>query len=159
MAITGMEHSVAVLGRMHAQLAGLPSLLEAVPRAAFDRRLGNKWSVTEHVAHLGRYHEVFIDRVRRILAENQPDIEPYVAEADPEWPEWQRQPFEEAMQRLHAARGALVGILTGLTANQWGRTARHTRYGVLSLRGWVELFLVHEGHHLYVITRRARGLE
>ena len=28
----------------------------------------------------------------------------------------------------------------------------------LTLRAWLEFFLVHEGHHLYVIMKRARGV-
>jgi len=83
----------------------------------------------------------------------------YRAEEDAEWAEWRGRSFEEVMQRLHAARETLIAVLNDLTAEQWARTGRHARYGLLSVRGWVELFLVHEGHHLYVITRRARGLE
>jgi len=154
-----MEPAAAVLSRMNTQLAGLPALLESVPRSAFDRRIAGKWSVTENIAHLGRYHEVFIERVHRLLSEEAPEFDAYSAEGDPEWAEWQGRSFEELMQRLHAARDALVGVLKDLTSDQWARTARHARYGVLSLRGFVELFLVHEGHHLYVITRRGRGLE
>jgi hypothetical protein len=153
-----MDPAAAVLSRMKTQLAGLPALLESVPRSAFDRRVAGKWSVTENVAHLGRYHEVFIERVHRLLSEAGPEFDAYSAESDPEWAEWQGRSFEEVMQRLHAAREALIAVVKDLTANQWTRTARHAHYGVLSLRGLVELFLVHEGHHLYVITRRGRGL-
>src|SRR5436190_22586797 len=134
-----MDPSAAVLGRLRTQLAGLPALLETVPRDAFDRRAGEKWSVTEHVAHLGRYHEVFIERVHRILTEQEPTFEAYRAEDDPEWADWQVRPFEDAMQRLRAARETLLGILQDLSGEQWGRTGRHARYGVLTLRGWVEL--------------------
>lgn len=154
-----MDPSVAVLGRLRTQLSGLSPLLEAVPREGFGTRVGGKWSVTDHVAHLGRYHEIFIERVRRILAEREPAFDAYRAEDDPEWPEWQSRSFEAALQHLHAVREALLSILQNLTADQWMRRGRHARYGSMSLRGWVELFLVHEGHHLYVITRRARGLE
>jgi hypothetical protein len=153
-----MDPSAAVLNRLRTQLAGLPALLETVPRDAFDRRVGEKWSVTEHVAHLGRYHEVFIERVHRMLTEQEPTFEAYRAEDDPEWADWHGRSFEDAMLRLHAARDALLSILQDVPSEQWARTARHAHYGVLTLRGWVELFLAHEGHHLYVITRRARGL-
>src|SRR5437868_6628772 len=153
-----MDPSTAVISRLKTQLAAVPALLENVPRDALDRRVADKWSVTEHVAHLARYHEVFIERVQRVLTEREPTFEAYRAEADPEWPDWQVRSFEDAMQRLHAARDTLLGILQDLSGEQWARTGRHARYGVLTLRGCVELFLAHEGHHLYVMTRRARGL-
>lgn len=154
-----MEPTASVLARLRTQLTGLAALLEGVPRGDFDKRVRDKWSVTENMAHLGRYHEVFIERVHRILTENEPTLEAYHAESDPEWPGWLTRSFEEAMLRLHAARGTLIEILQGITVEQWARTGRHTRYGPLTLRAWVELFLAHEGHHLYVVTRRARGLE
>ena len=153
-----MDPSTAVISRLRTQLTGLPALLENVPRDALDRRVAGKWSVTEHVAHLGRYHEVFIERVHGILTEQEPTFQAYRAEDDPEWPDWQVRSFEDAMQRLHAARDTLLGILKDLSGEQRARRGRHARNGVLPLRGWVELFLAHEWHHLYVITRRARGL-
>src|SRR5207302_532603 len=92
-------------------------------------------------AHLARYHEVFIDRVSQILARDEPTFGAYVAEQDPEWSEWQTRSFEESMLRLHATRDALVVMLEAVSAAQWTRSGRHPRYGVLSLRGWLELFL------------------
>jgi hypothetical protein len=29
----------------------------------------------------------------------------------------------------------------------------------MTLRAWLEFFLAHEGHHLYVILKRAHGVE
>jgi hypothetical protein len=154
-----MEASASILSRLRTQLTGLPALLDGVPRRAFDSRAADKWSVTENIAHLGRYHEVSIERIHEILTSSEPTIPAYHSDADPEWPAWQRRSFEEAMQRLHAARATLIGIIEALSPEQWTRRGKHTRYGPLSLRAWLELFLAHEGHHLYVITRRSRGLE
>ena len=46
-----------------------------------------------------------------------------------------------------------------LTPEQLARTGRHARFGSLTLRTWLEFFLAHEGHHLYVILKRAHGIE
>lgn len=154
-----MDASAAILTRLRTQLSSLPALLGGARRSGYDVRVGDKWSVTEHVAHLARYHEVTIERVRLILTEHNPAIDSYRAETDPEWPAWHGVSFEDAALRLHADRAALIGILEGLPAAEWTRTGHHPRFGDLSLRAWMEFFLVHEGHHLYVITKRARGLE
>jgi hypothetical protein len=154
-----MDASGAILTRLRMQLSSLPALLGGARRRDYDVRVGDKWSVTEHVAHLARYHEVMIERVRLILTERDPAIDAYRAETDPEWPAWRGVSFEDAGLRLHAARATLIGILEGITPDQWTRTGRHPRFGDLSLRAWMEFFLVHEGHHLYVITKRARGIE
>ncbi|HWF86345.1 MAG TPA: DinB family protein [Vicinamibacterales bacterium] len=154
-----MDASATILTRLRTQLSSLPALLGGVHRSAYDARVGDKWSVTENVAHLARYHEVTIERVQLILTEHEPTIASYRAETDPEWPEWHGLSFEEAVLRLHAARGTLIGILESLEPAQWTRVGHHAGFGALSVRAWLELFLAHEGHHLYVITKRARGME
>jgi hypothetical protein len=153
-----MDTSAAILSRLRLQLASLPALLEGVSRRDYDVEVDGRWSVTENVAHLARYHEVTIERVRLILSALEPTLDTYRAEADPEWAAWRGISFEDAVLRLHAARDTLVGILAELGPAQWTRTGRHPRFGALTLRAWMEFFLVHEGHHLYVITKRARRL-
>ena len=78
---------------------------------------------------------------------------------DPSWPAWQARSFEDIPERLHALRATLIAAVEALTPEQLSRTGRHSRFGPLSLHAWLEFFLVHEGHHLYVIIKRARGLE
>lgn len=151
-----MDPRLAIVPRLRLQLAGVPALLERVPRRDYDTRADDRWSVTETLAHLARYHEIWIDRVRMILAEDDPAFTAYTAETDPEWPAWQRQPFEQVMPLLQANRAALIDIVDRLTPDQWMRTGRHSRFGSLSVRAWLEFFLVHEGHHLYTIFSRAR---
>jgi len=154
-----VDDSRAIAERLQRQLAALPQLIEGVPRQNLDKRVGGKWSATENAAHLARHTELTIERVRRILAEEEPTFPPYRAEQDPEWPAWQARPFEEVMEKLRATRADLVARVALLTPEQLARTGRHARFGPLSLRAWLEFFLAHEGHHLYVLMKRARGLE
>jgi uncharacterized damage-inducible protein DinB len=151
-----VEPAASILPRLRTQLAGLPALLEGVSRAGYDERGNQAWSITETIAHLARYHEITIERIRAILADEQPSFGAYRAEQDPEWPAWQGVRFEEAMQRLHASRATLVDIVERLTPHQWTRIGRHSAFGPLTLRAWLEFFLVHEAHHLYTLTTRAR---
>lgn len=154
-----MDATNPILDRLRTQLSALPSLLEGIPRADLDKRVAGAWSVTENVAHLARHTELTIERVKRILAEHEPAFPVYRAEQDPEWPAWQARSFEDSLERLHAARATLIAMVERLTPGELARTGRHARFGLLSLRGWLDFYLVHEGHHLYVITRRAHGLE
>lgn len=154
-----MDDPRAIIERLRSQLEALPHLIEGVPRAALDRRINGKWSVTENVAHLARHTELTIDRVHRILAETDPAFPAYRAEEDPQWPLWQSRSFEDSLARFRSSRATLTAGVESLTAEQMARTGRHARFGSLSLRGWLEFYFAHEGHHLYVITKRARGLE
>ncbi len=154
-----METAKSILERLRTQLSSLAALLEGIPRGDLDRRVQSKWSVAENVAHLARHTELTIERVRRILAEEEPVFPAYRAEEDPEWAAWQSRSFEDSMRRLQDSRAALIAAVEALTPEELARTGRHARLGRLSLRAWLDFYLVHEGHHLYVITRRARGLE
>ena len=41
-----------------------------------------RWSALQHLAHLGRMHEVYLTRLGRILSEDGPPIAAYRAEQD-----------------------------------------------------------------------------
>ncbi|MEE8228690.1 MAG: DinB family protein, partial [candidate division NC10 bacterium] len=67
----GLSHSAVI--RLETQLEALPLLMgKASPDAITRRPASGKWSAHENLAHLGRHHEVFIERVQRILAEDRP---------------------------------------------------------------------------------------
>ncbi len=153
------DDSRAIGERLRGQLDALAQLIEGVPREDLDKRIAGKWSATENAAHLARHTELTIDRVRRILAEDEPAFPPYRAEEDPEWPAWLSRSFEDVVERLRESRADLIALVAALKPEQFARTGRHARFGPLSLRAWLEFFLAHEGHHLYVLMKRARGLE
>jgi len=50
-----------------------------------------------------------------------------------------------------------VATVQELTPEQMGRQGVHSRMGAMPLSAWLEFFLVHEGHHLYLTFLRARG--
>lgn len=154
-----VDDSRAISERLLRQLDALPQFVEGVPRAELDKRVNGKWSVTENAAHLARHTELTIERVRRILAEEEPIFPPYRAEQDAEWPALQARSFEEVVEKLRATRADLAARVALLTPEQLARTGRHARFGSMTLRAWLEFFLAHEGHHLYVILKRAHGIE
>jgi hypothetical protein len=44
-----------------------------------------------------------------------------------------------------------------LTEEDFARTGVHPKFGAMSLSLWLEFFLVHEAHHLYVVLQLVRG--
>jgi hypothetical protein len=146
--------------RLAAQLDCLPALLEgAAPEALARRTRSGKWSVQENLAHLARHHAVVLDRVRKVLAEDRPKLPRYAAEEDAEWPAWAALTLDDIRERLAALRAELTTLVGGLTDAQLARTGIHPTLGEMALPLWVEFFLLHEAHHLYVVMKRARGGE
>lgn len=141
--------------RLELGLAGLPVLLGTATPAQIKHRVRpEQWSAHENLAHLGRYHQIFLERLRRILGEDKPSIGRYRAEEDPAFAEWVALETDEVIRRMQALRGEMLELLRRLSEADWGRTALHPVYGPRDFPGWLELFLVHEGHHLYLAMLR-----
>lgn len=146
--------------RLATQLDCLPALLQDYPQEALERRTrSGKWSVHDNLAHLARHHAVVLDRVRTILAEDKPTLPRYAAEEDKEWPEWAALSTHEVLTRLRALRTELTVLVSGLPDEALARTAVHPSLGEMALPLWIEFFLLHEAHHLYLVMKRARGGE
>jgi hypothetical protein len=116
-----------------------------------------KWSANENLAHLGRYHEIFLERIDRILKEPNPVFERYRAEEDPRWEEWRMLGYKEVAGKLAGLREKLMARLKSLTPEDWEQTGAHSKFGEMSLALWLEFFLVHEAHHLYVVLQLVRS--
>jgi len=66
---------------------------------------------------------------------------------------------DEVRGRLTALRTELTELVCTLDEKQLVRTAVHPTLGEMALPLWIEFFLLHEAHHLYVVMKRARGGE
>lgn len=134
------------------QLDALPLVLgTASPEALSQRPSSGKWSAREHLAHLARHHEVMLERLHRILREERPELERYVAERDADWPAWSTVGLPEILKRLQELRTTLVRELDAISESDRGRVGVHATYGALDVTGWLVFFLLHEAHHLYTI--------
>ena len=117
-----------------------------------------KWSAHEQLAHLARYHQIFLQRIDRILTEHAPEFPRYRAEEDSEWPVWSGLPTQQVLVRLSSMRTKLMARLRSLSEEDFERTGVHPKFGAMSLSLWLEFFLVHEAHHLYVVLQLVRKI-
>jgi len=118
-----------------------------------QRPIAEKWSILENIAHLGRYHEVFFERMQRILKEEHLLFERYVADNDEGFAEWCKNDFNQLIQKFHSSRKSLNEFLFKLSDEQLKRNARHPAFGQMSIIGWCEFFLLHETHHYFTIFK------
>lgn len=140
--------------RMLHQRAALEYLLSGInEESAKQRPLADKWSIAENIAHLGRYHEVFLERMERVLAEDAPLFERYVADNDSEFIKWSAFDLQHMLQSFHMSRNKLNDFLFELTDEQLKKTGRHPVFGAMNINAWTEFFLLHEAHHYFTIFR------
>jgi hypothetical protein len=151
----------SVSTRLANQLHALRLILtDATPEQLKWRPASGKWSAHENLAHVARYHQIMLDRLARLLAEERPSFARYSANEDPEWPAWVALGTEEVVRRLKTLRGELMARVEGLSERDLGRSAVHPAFGEMTTTAWLEFFLLHEAHHLYVAMTRlaeARG--
>ncbi|MEL6135388.1 MAG: DinB family protein, partial [Bacteroidota bacterium] len=81
-----------------------------------ERVIPTKWSIHTHLAHLGRYQVVFESRLDRILTEEKPTLDRYIAENDPLFIKWKEASWEENWKQLKRDRRHLITRLFALTA-------------------------------------------
>lgn len=148
----------STLTRLRHQLDCLSDVLgSAAPDSLHDRPVSGKWSAHENLAHLVRVQDVMLSRVARILSEDSPRLDRYDAQSDPDWPRCAALSTDHVLEQLLTTRKRLIATIEKLSPGEMGRMGVHSRMGPMPLATWLEFFLVHEAHHLYLTFLRIRG--
>jgi hypothetical protein len=146
----------ALTARLAHQLACFQKawLAEADPLDLAWRPPTGKWSALSNLAHIGRHHEIMRERLERVLAEDTPTFPRYTEADDPQWAEWEALPADAVWERLETRRAELRAWAAARTPDELRRTGVHMKFGEMDVAHWLEFFLVHEAHHLYVALQR-----
>ena len=113
-----MPLSGSILTRLRHQHEALPELIRDLSEEELKQRTDpGKWSAFENIAHLAAYQPAFIDRLKKIIAGPTPVFQRYVAEKDPEFPNYLHMPLETLLHLIPAKAAQITACLTGL--KQW----------------------------------------
>ena len=125
--------------KLDEQYSQLDLLCTDLSREFLEKRhISGKWSIGEHAAHLGRYHEIFLGRLREILTGRKPYFERYVAENDAGFSTWQQMQFRELYFEMMARRSQLKHKLEDLAEGEWNKTGIHPKFGEMKLYEWMD---------------------
>jgi hypothetical protein len=117
----------------------------------------DKWSIHENIAHLAKYQPVFLDRIRKILTNEEPEFEVYKAEDDDEFEIYCAFTTYELLKKISSDREVIFQLVSNLPPDKLDRMGAHPKYGRLSISEWTEFFLLHEAHHLLAIFQLAHS--
>ncbi len=117
------------------------------------RHQPEKWSIHEHLAHLGRYQEIFLERMAIILGQDSPRLKQYKADHDQCFYDWCQLEMEDILIKMALQRKKIIAFLNDLTIDQAVRKGIHPRFGIMNVQEWTLFFLLHESHHIYSIFR------
>ena len=143
------------LKEQHKTIAAL--ILKLNNRQISQHVVKGKWSIHENMAHLAKYQPVFLDRIRMILATDDPLFEAYRAEDDDGFEIYCAFTPYELLKKISHDRETIYQLITHLAADKLERTGIHSKYGKLTILEWTEFFLLHEAHHLYTIFQLAHA--
>jgi hypothetical protein len=134
----------AVSGMSHEQLVARP-----VP---------GKWSALEVVCHIGDFDPILADRMKRVIAEDRPQLlgadEKHFATALA----YHQRDVEEELTIIERTREQMARILRTLPAEAFRRTGVHNERGELTLEKLVTMATNHIPHHVKFIEEKRKAL-
>jgi hypothetical protein len=142
------------IGELAALFERLPSVLEGLGDDALTvPEADGKWSIIQVISHLADTELVQGWRIRRILTEDEPALEPM----DPDmWASrlgYEQQSLDDVLDQLRALRSANLRLVAKLRPDELQRTALHLERGSESLATLLALVAAHDGVHLDQIRR------
>jgi uncharacterized damage-inducible protein DinB len=137
--------------------AKLRAAVAGLTREELTARPGpGKWSILEVVVHLSDSDAISIDRMKRILTEDDPPLLYADETAYVDRLFTHEQDLEDALILLEAGRRQWARVLRKLPDEAFARTGRHNRRGTVTLGGMVAGYVEHIDDHLkFVVGKRA----
>lgn len=115
----------------------------------------SEWSARQVVHHLADSEMTSAIRLRRLIAEENPQIVGYNEEAFAERLHYDR-PIDASLDALRASRESTAEILDRLSEAEWSRAGTHNEMGPYGVETWLETYAAHAHEHADQI-RRARA--
>ena len=147
----------SLLERYKAGYDEVVAALEGIDDAALDARPGpDDWTAREVVHHLADSEMTSALRLRKLLAEDSPRIEPYDETGYARRLPYDR-PIEASLEALQGARSSTASILERLPESAWTREGHHPEHDRYSVEDWLEIYAAHAFEHADQIRRARSG--
>src|SRR5215472_16847925 len=115
------------------------------------------WSILEVVIHLTDSDSIAIDRMKRMLIEDNPPLLYADETAYVRLLASHEQSLEDALTLFEVGRRQFARVLRALPEEAFGRRGTHNRRGALTVGGMVTDYIEHVEHHLrFLAEKRAR---
>ena len=142
-----------------------PAIVEAALAGATDAELDARpadggWTARETAHHIADSEITSAIRLRRLIAEENPEIIGYDGNVFAEKLYYGSRPVASALATITAARVGTAEILDHLTEAEWARTGSHNEHPSYGVSEWLEIYAVHCHEHAEQIAAalaEARG--
>ena len=152
-----MELYPSIKDRLNSQHLAIKELIKNLDGEFISRRPEvRKWSIQENLAHIVCYHQVFLNRMYKIIKSENPYFERYRAEDDANFNKLQKLISEELLILLEEERKKVTDLVFKLNINELQKPGTHQKFGVMNVVEWIEFFLLHEAYHIYTIFKLSK---
>ncbi len=149
----------AAIDAYEAAPAKLRAAVAGLTRDELTARPGpGKWSILEVVVHIADSDAISIDRMKRILIEDNPPLLYADETAYVERLFTHDQDLEDALTLLEVGRRQWARVLRRLPDEAFARTGQHNRRGTVTLGGFVADYVAHIDDHLKFIHGKRANL-
>jgi len=132
------------------------ALAGATDRELDARPAPNKWTAREIIHHLADSEMTAAIRLRRLIAEDSPNVGSYDEGVYATRLHYNR-PIAASLDAFSAARASTAEILDRLTPAEWGRAGTHPEHGAYSVDRWLEIYAKHAHNHAEQIQRARKA--
>jgi hypothetical protein len=122
------------------------------------RPVAGKWSTLEVVCHIADFEIIGADRIKRVIAEDQPTLPDGDEKLFAERLVYHSRDLAEELHLIGGIRAQVTRILRTLNDDDFARIGNHTAAGPLTLQQLVERGTNHINHHLRFIAEKRNAL-
>lgn len=122
------------------------------------RPIEGKWSVLEVVAHLADFDPIMADRMKRIVAEDNPTLVGADENRFYKALAYHERDLEEELRIIESTRSQMARILRTCDESVLQRVGQHTERGPLSLEKMLGYGINHIPHHVAFIDEKRKAL-
>jgi len=118
-----------------------------------------KWSTRQDVCHLADFEPVYADRMKNVIAEEQPPFAGGFHQLFAEHLAYDQRDIEEEIKLMEVTRSQMARILRSLPAEAFERTGIHSVDGPMTLKKLLERITGHIPHHVQFIAEKRQAMD
>jgi hypothetical protein len=122
------------------------------------RPIPGKWSTLEVVCHLSDFETVYADRMKRVIAEQEPPLRNGDPDLFAAGLAYQSRDLDEELTLIEMTRRQMARILHAVPPEAFGRTGTHSSDGPISLETLLRRITGHIPHHVRFIDQKRKAL-
>jgi uncharacterized damage-inducible protein DinB len=143
-------------------LEGPKQLREAVAgmsrEQAKSRPIAGKWSTLETVSHLADFEPIGADRMKRVIAEDNPTLIGADENKFAALLQYQERDLEEELKIIELTRSQMARVLRKLPDSALQRSGQHNERGPRTLEQLLSTTIGHIPHHVRFILEKRLAL-